>query len=281
LLKWLGKVNTLIENREDEGFSWRRRDYFLLRMTRWLPDRVICVSEAVRRVVSQKERLAESRAIVVHNGVPPLDVTDVAGDELRRELGLADDHLVVGMVANLNRAVKGASYLLDAAPVIIREVPETRFLLLGRGKGERALLARARALGVERNVILAGYRDEIHSYYATMDISVLTSLSEGLSLTLLESMAHGLPVVVTRVGGNAEVVVDGETGFLVPPRDVASFSEKVIALLRSPELRARLGRAGRHRVNEHFQIERAAARYLQIYETALAGLRSNEPWPGN
>ena len=270
VLKKLGKIRYLIENREDQGYSWNRRDYAILRAGRSLPDRVICVSEAVRQVVLERERIDADRVVVVHNGIEPLS-DDEVGDRqaVREELGLNESDLVVGMVANLNRKVKGVSYFIDALPLILEAVPSVRFVIFGKGKDEPALRERARSLSVDTSLVFAGFRPDIERYYAALDISVLTSLTEGLSISLLQSMQHGLPVVVTRVGGNPEVVVDGDTGFLVRARDPAKFAEKVIELLRDPDLRRRMGESGRNRVSEAFQVERAADRYLDIYEEVL------------
>ena len=136
---------------------------------------------------------------------------------------------------------------------------------------------KATALGIASYVIFAGYCEEVERYYAIMDISVLTSLSEGLSITLLESMSYGLPVVITRVGGNPEVVVDGQTGYLVPARDVPSFVERVVRLLQNPDLRARMGQEGCRRIMQKFQMKDVAKRYLEIYTDLLRmhGVRPN------
>lgn len=269
ILKRLGLIKYLIENREDQGFSWNHYDYALLRMTRSLPDRVICVSEAVRQVVLEKEGIDPERTVVVHNGIElsPLP-RPVNKSEAYAELGITKEHCVVGMVANFNRPVKGVAYFLEAIPLIIRAVPTARFLILGLGNTQE-LRNQAQTLGIEPYLILAGYREEVEKYYAIMDISVMTSLSEGLSITLLESMGHGLPVVVTRVGGNPEVVIDGETGYLVPPRDTAAFAKRVIELLKNPALRVRMGQAGRRRVEQCFQIHQASKKYLEIYTEIL------------
>lgn len=266
LLKYFGKTRVLIENREDQGFSWGPHEYAWLRATRSAPDRVVCVSEAVREVVLQRERLDERSVVVIRNGVEPVEGNTRNDASIRRELGIPADHLVVGMVANYNRPVKGVSYFLDAIPAIVSEVPSTRFVFLGGGAREGpALRDKAKALGIERFVTFTGHRKDIHRFYELMDISVLTSLSEGLSVTLLESMSHGLPVVVTDVGGNPEVVIDGRTGYLVPPRDERSLSDRIVKLLRDPELRIRMGEEGRRHVERHFRIQDVANRYLELY----------------
>jgi glycosyltransferase involved in cell wall biosynthesis len=276
-LKALGLVPRLVENREDQGFNWGRHEYSLLRLTANLPDRIICVSEAVRQTVLEREGHVPSRVTVIHNGID-IDTSLAAPSagprglpSLRRTLGLAEGDLVVGMVANFNRAVKGVGYFFDAMPMVLAEVPAARFLLLGRGDEEVHLRARAEAMGIADRVIFAGFQPEIGPYYDLMDISVLTSLSEGLSMTVLESMKHGVPVVATRVGGNPELVADGGTGYLVPARDVSAFAERVVELLRDPSRRVRMGREGRRVVEERFNIARTAELYTAAYRELLTG----------
>jgi len=271
LLKLGGVIRTLIENREDEGFNWGVHEYAWLRMTSGLPDRIICVSDAVKRVVMERERIEEERITVIRNGVEPFPEFGMETTKTRKELGLERRHLVVGMVANFNRSVKGVSLFLDAVPQIVQAVPDARFLLLGRGKEEKALREKAGSMGIESYVLFAGFRPDIHRYYAIMDVSVLTSFSEGLSISLLESMGYGIPVVVTRVGGNPEVVSDGSTGFLVPPGDVPAFAERTIRLLRDRELRKRMGEEARRRVERQFRIHDVASRYVEIYAGLLSG----------
>lgn len=272
LLKWGGAVKVLVENREDQGFDWGGHEYSWLRLTRNLPDRIICVSDAVKQVVMERERVSEDRIVVIRNGVETLPDAKAEAAEIRKEFGIGEDHLVVGMVANFNRSVKGVSLFLDAVPEIVRAVPAARFLLIGRGKEEKSLRDKARNMGIEPYVRFAGYRKDIHRCYAIMDISALTSFSEGLSITLLESMRCGLPVVATRVGGNPEVVVDGVTGYLVPPGDVSSFASRTVALLLNLESRRGMGEEGRRRVECHFLLRDVAKRYEEVYE----GLLSNE-----
>lgn len=272
LLKKFGLVEYLIENREDEGFNWGRHEYALLRLTRSLPDRVVCVSRGVRRVVLDREGLPPEKVTVIHNGIDTktsVSVDPSTVDAIRRSHGLEPHHLIVGMVANPNRSVKGVRYFVDAIPLILERVPAARFLIVGGGGEESELQARAESLGVERELVFTGFQPDTAPYYELMDLSVLTSLSEGLSMTLLESMKHGLPVVATRVGGNPELVVDGETGRLVPPRDVGAFADRVASLLEDPPLRRSMGAAGKEVVEERFDLSDTAAAYLRLYEEAL------------
>lgn len=269
-LRAAGIVPRLVENREDEGFAWGLHEYAWLRLTRGIPDRVVCVSEAVRRVAVRREGLDPERATVIHNGVDgPDPVPPHRVRVLRRELGIPDDAPVVGMVSNLNRAVKRVDRFLDAGPHILEAVPKARLVIVGGGPDEDALRARVRRADLSDRVLLPGYREDVDVFYALMDVAVLTSRSEGLSITLLEAMSHGLPVVATRVGGNPEVVEEGVTGFLVPTDELEAFVGRVVELLGRPALRDRMGRAGSERARTHFSLERATRSYAEVYRDVV------------
>ncbi len=266
ILKLTGKVKVLVENREDQGFNWGRHEYFWLRVTKHLPDRIVCVSEAVKRVVVERERVDPSRVVVVNNGIEIHDGAAGNREITRGKLGFGADHLVIGMVANYNRPIKGVGNFLDAIPPIVEAMPSARFLFVGGGEEGNTLRDKARSLGIEPYVVFAGFQKEIRSYYEIMDLSVLTSFSEGLSMTLLESMAHGIPIVATRVGGNPELVQDGVNGYLVPVRDNRALVDRIVELLGDRELRERMGREGRSIAEGRFRVSAAARRYLDIYE---------------
>lgn len=267
MLKATGVLNRLVENREDMGFNWSRHEYALLHLTKKLPDRIICVSEAVRKRVLEKERLDPARVRVIRNGIAPPPAPDTqAQTTVRAELGIPDSSPIVGMVANFNRSVKGAVHFVDALRLVAQEIPDVRFLLIGLGENESELRQRAEAAGVGELLLFPGFRSDIDRFYDAMDLSVLTSLSEGLSITLLESMNHGIPVVATHVGGNAELVQHGQTGFLVPPGDPVCFAAEVIRLLRDPGLRERFSRKAREVVRESFSLADVAAAYDDLYE---------------
>jgi glycosyltransferase involved in cell wall biosynthesis len=271
LLKMAGRINILVENREDEGFNWGWHEYLLLRMTKYLPDKIICVSEAVKKVVQDRERMEEARIVVINNGVDANHAPSGLQAVTRRELGFQEENLVIGMVANYNRPVKGVGNFLDVIPAIVSAVPSARFIFVGGGNEEKALREKARMLGIEPYLVFVGYTKEIHRYYEIMDISVLNSFSEGLSLTLLESMGYGIPVVATRVGGNPELVVEGETGYLVPVKNRSLLADRIVKLLVNPDLRRTMGEEGRRRIERKFRMRDVANRYLDLYKGLLVG----------
>lgn len=275
LLKQLGIVRHLVENREDEGFGWGPRIYRALRFTAGIPDRIVCVSESIREIVIEREGVSPERAIVIQNGVhepcAPVSPDDPELCALRDSLGLPPEAPVVGMVANLARPVKGGPHFIEALPLIAARVPGVHFLLVGHLDGLEALVSRAEALGVRDRLLLTGFRSDVDRLYPLMSMSVLTSLSEGLSITLLESMRHGLPVVATRVGGNPDLVRDGETGLLVPPGDPEAFADAVVSLLNDPVRRRAMGQAGQERVQREFSLPAVARQYEEVYADVLAG----------
>lgn len=275
MLRARGMTRVLVENREDEGFDWGFHEYALLRATRRFPDAVICVSDAVADVVRSREGVGEGRVHVIHNGVETASgngETDSAR-VLRRELGIPDDAAVVGMVANYDHRVKGAADFVRAIPLILDRCPSAYFVIVGEGRLRAEVEGLAAELGVDHRLRLPGFRRDVDRFYELMAVSVLTSLSEGFSITLLESMSRGLPVVVTRVGGNAEIVRDGISGFLVPPGHPSSFAERVSELLESPGLQERIGREARRIAQREFSLEATADRYAALYEELLSPVR--------
>ncbi len=267
VLKMTGAIPRLVENREDLGFNWGAHEYFLLRQTRHVPDRVVCVCDAVRRVVSEREGLSEDQLVVIPNGValPEERATDDGSARLRKELGLAPEAEVVGLVANYDRAVKAVHLLVEAAPDVLRERPGAKFVFVGRGD-DGPLRSLAEKLGVAEAVRFVGFRSDVEDFYDLMDVSVITSDSEGLSISILESMRHGIPVVATDVGGNPELVRDGESGFLIPRRDAAALADRIVRCLSSADLSSRLGLAARARVRDEFNLARTAAAYQRLYD---------------
>jgi glycosyltransferase involved in cell wall biosynthesis len=145
-----------------------------------------------------------------------------------------------------------------------------RILVAGRDHGIRAdLEALAAARGISHRIQFLGEYSDIPGLLAAADFGLLTSREEGFSNVILEGMAAGLAMIVTNVGGNAEAVVHGETGFVVRPRDPTAISDAIVTLARDPEARKRFGAAGRKRVEEEFSIDKCVKAHLDLYEEML------------
>ena len=223
--------------------------------------RIVAVSEDTRRALLAQgypARLVE----VVHNGVA-LPATPGARHRGARPL--------VGEIARLCD-VKGQRELIEA----LRLLPGVHALLVGEdletGGAYRDLLEReAQRAGLAERVVFAGYRADVPAVLDEVDVVVLPSWVEGMPLVLLEAMAHRRPVVATTVGGTPEVVVDGETGLLVPPRDPRALADAIRRLVDDPELATRMGEAGYERVRERFSVEAMTRRVLEIYDEVTRG----------
>ncbi|TLY15566.1 MAG: glycosyltransferase, partial [Nitrospirae bacterium] len=231
---------------------------------------MVAVSEDLKRFLLENVGVAPERLQVVYNGVNPAPhVPREKRDSVKAKLGLSDLDHVVGMVGSLY-PVKAHRYLLKAIPRVLAVCPRTVFLLIGRGELEATLKQEAKDLGIEEHVQFLGFRDDVPSILSVMDVFVLPSLSEGLSVALLEAMAAGIPTIATRVGGNPELVIDQRTGFLIPPRDTETLASKLLILLQDKELSRTLGDNGRKRVKDSFSFEAMVNNYQQLYERLLA-----------
>jgi glycosyltransferase involved in cell wall biosynthesis len=231
---------------------------------------MVAVSEDVKRFLVQVTGTAERRIRVVHNGIgrvapPPADELD----RRRSALGIARGERIVGMVGTLY-GVKGHRYLLDAAPQILDACPSTTFVIVGHGPLEAELKAHATRLGLDGRVRFVGFRDNAGELMPLFDVFALPSLSEGLSIALLEALAAGRPVVATNVGGNPELITDGETGLLVPAGDARSLAAAIGRLLTDTAEARRLGGNGMHRVTTRFGLDSMIGGYQAIYERELA-----------
>jgi glycosyltransferase involved in cell wall biosynthesis len=252
------------------------RQYFPDRATRRAAYRilshittVVAVSEDVKRLLVEVTGAAERRIRVVHNGIARW--TPPAPDEIARRraaLGIGADERIVGVVGSLY-GVKGHRYLLDAAPQILRTQPATRFVIVGRGERETELRAHAVALGLGERVRFLGFRTDVRDLLSLFDVFALPSLSEGLSIALLEAMAAARPVVATRVGGNPELITDGETGLLVPAGDSPRLADAVTRLLQHEREARRLGENAMHRVTRRFGVDKMVEGYQAIYAREL------------
>jgi glycosyltransferase involved in cell wall biosynthesis len=253
--------------------AWRRR------LQRWacsLADRVVANASAVRAALI-RDGYDAGRLDVIHNGIALERFRPRPGCvSPREELGIPRDAPLVAMLARLTE-LKGAEYFLEAAAIVAREQREARFLVVGDSKClgmgnpayRPALEDLAARLGLQGRVVFTGFRTDIPELLSELTVAVQPSLSEGLSNVVLESMAAGAPVVATAVGGNAEMVRDGETGLLVPPRDAPALAAGIGRLLAEPNLARRLGAAGRQRVEQCFSLEAMLRHTTALYREVL------------
>jgi glycosyltransferase involved in cell wall biosynthesis len=226
---------------------------------------MVAVAEDVRRFLADRIGVPREKLRTIYNGI---DVKTACcaddGVRVRHELGIPERTPVLGTIANLY-PVKGHTFLLKAAAEVARAVPLAVWLLAGRGRLLGELEDEARRLGIADQVRFLGFRDDAAALLQAVNVFILPSLSEGLPVAVLEAMAAGKPVVATDVGGNREVIVDGQTGFLVPPRDAGALAARTITLLTDKSLADRYGAEGQARVREEFSLERMVSAYEELY----------------
>lgn len=232
--------------------------------------RIVAVSESLRRL-ALATGVEASRLEVIYNGIDTEMFAPGSVRSLRGELGIDDDEVLIGAVGNVRRS-KDYAVLLKAAARLRSDSTRYRFVIAGRATGPLFddLIRTRRELGLENVVTFAGFREDIAHLMQNLDVFVTTSSSEGFSLTTVQAMACGVPVVATRSGGPEEIVEDGVTGLLVPTGSPDAVAGAIHALVAAPERRARLARAGRAAVQDRFRTAAMLDAYQALYQDCLA-----------
>ena len=236
-------------------------------LSRWKYRQVdcfVCASEAIRKMLVA-DGIEDERTVTVHEGIDVEHVRAAPPAKLHEEFWLPHEAPVVGNVAALVPH-KGQRYLIDAAALVLRHVPDARFIMAGEGELRPQLERQIKEHRLEKHVFLAGFRPDVLSLHKSFDIFALSSTTEGLGTSLLDAMACGKPIVATTAGGIPEVVDDGATGLLVPPRDAERLAQAIVVLLKDAEKRAKFGAAGLARVRDRFSAERMVQDTLRVYQ---------------
>lgn len=243
---------------------------------RWLSpklvDGVIVPSQALKKQVTRHGYLSDAMVMVIYNGTEDKRFVrpDAASVRALRDKYHLDQDKLVAVVVGRFVDQKGHKYLVEAAPEIVRQIPNVVFLFLGDGHHEASLRSRVTELGLNRNFVFAGMLDKIDLELAGSDLMVHPAVEEPFSHALLEGMRAGLPIVASRVGGIPEALVDGECALMVPARDSGSLAAGVVQLLRSAETRTTLGKAAQERWRDHFRIDTMMQR-VEAYFLLLTG----------
>lgn len=237
-----------------------------------LPHKVITTGEAIRRQMIEDNGFDEKRIISIPTGVD-LNLFDPerVNGTLRSDWGVPAYVPVIGMVAVI-RSWKGHEYFVDAAGIVLKEFPEARFFIVGDGPRKEIVSNYIKARGLQDSIIMTGQRDDIPHVMASFDIVVLPSYAnEGLPQSLIQAMAMGKPVIASNVGSIPEVVIDGKTGYLVPPRSPSAIAEKIISLLKDNGLRLEMGDEGRSLVSSRLSLEDMLNRIEALYTDLIMG----------
>ncbi|MFL6028863.1 MAG: glycosyltransferase family 4 protein [Gaiellaceae bacterium] len=260
------------------GYFGPLRSWFFRMLERWLASRttaLIAVSPQVRDDlvalgIAPRERFAVVRlGIELGERVGPREDGRV---ESRRYLGIAPDQFAVGWIGRMT-AVKRTDDVLIAFKGLREDGVDAVLCMVGDGPDRPHLERRAHDLGIVRDTLFLGYQEEVAPFYAAFDALVLPSSNEGTPVSAIEALAAGRPVVATRVGGVPDVVVEGEDGFLVEPGATDDLAARLAQLARDPQLRERMGRAGRERVLPRYAVERLVDDVDRLYRSLLSAAR--------
>jgi len=247
----------------------RRVDFHLKRhaFSRWKYRHVQTFIAASRTIagILETDGIAPDRIAVVHDGVNLGAIDSQEAVDAHAVFWLPHGAPLVGNVAALV-AHKGQKHLVSAAALVMRDVPDARFLIVGEGELREPLEKQIKHAGLEKHVFLTGFRHDALGLMKSLDLFVMSSVTEGLGSAALEAMACSRAVVATRAGGLPEAVAHGETGLLVPPHDDAALAEAITALLRDPVRRQAMGEAGRARVVAEFSVEKMVKDTVAVYE---------------
>ena len=234
-------------------------------------DRFLAISQAVRdRLIA--DRLPSSKIEIVHEGVDVERLVSLPHGNLHAALFLPTHSPIVATIGALV-AQKDHHTLVEAAAIVVKQVSDVRFVILGEGDLRPHLEKQIKHLHLERHVFLAGFRADVLELLKDADVFALSSTHEGMCTSLLDAMAAEKPAVATAVGGVPEVVDDLETGFLVPPREPAALAARLVQLLTDQALRRRMGRAGLERVRRLFTVERMVQETADAYQKLVEPLR--------
>ena len=276
--RWAGLPRVLGTFHVDSTYDLERvRSGLTHRVLEWYSNRslhrAIAVSEATKRDWMRRTGIAAKRVVTIHNGIDPDDFRRRQPIESARgQLGLPRDAVVLGGLGRLDPA-KGFGDLVEALALLHTEFPQLYVAIAGAGPLRESLAALAAARSVASRFILLGFQPDVNLVLDACDVFVLPSLCEALPFALLEAMAHELPAVGTGVGGVPEVIVPGETGFVTPPRDPQALAAALRPLVASAQLRERLGRAGRERVQRHFHERDMIRKTVDVYRELVRGQR--------
>ncbi|MBU1389742.1 MAG: glycosyltransferase family 4 protein [Proteobacteria bacterium] len=244
---------------EGLGYIPQCRNWFFFRLLSLFFDRTILVSDEMRQRLIGSYGFSFKNTAVIHNGI---DIPENINDR-------STEKIIIGSAGRLF-PVKDFGLFVDIACVLAAQNRLFHFVIAGDGPERKMLQEKIRERGLQERFELPGHQDDMFSFYKKLDVYVNTSTHEGIPMTALEAMSHGIPVVAPYVGGFPEIIVDGECGHLVGQRDASLFAEKIFELV-CPAQRKKMAIAARHRAKEFFSQKSMAEKYLQVFDKLLTG----------
>jgi len=265
----LAKTPVIINSEHGYGSHISKRKYWAEAFLMNRINMTLAVTKHLEECLSGRPFADKSRIRTLHNGID-CEQYESKGTKNRVEksLGISSTDIVVGCVGRL-AAIKDHETLMRSFKLVHGDFPKTKLVIVGEGENRKSLEALRQTLRLESHIVLTGERNDIKTLLSRMDVFVLSSLNEGISITLLEAMSSGLPVVATSVGGNTEVLENGLCGILVPPRDPEKMAQGILTIISDQGKARSLGKAAKKRVKEKFSIKRVVRELESLYRSLL------------
>lgn len=247
-----------------EQFNWKK--FLLNPLLAKATDHIVSISKSTAKAMNVYDNFPLHRIEVIHNGIHfPESHQSIDISSKKHSLGLPSLSRVIGTAARLED-IKNISMIIRSFREVIDEIPDTYLLIAGKGSEKEALTKLSEDLGLSQRVLFIGLRTDLWEIYQLLEVFLLSSLTEGVSLTLLEAMASGVPAIVTDVGGNPEVVTDGVTGALVPLNDDKAMAKKIIELLNNQRKWNSYASNAKKRITSDFSFESMMESYKKLYQ---------------
>jgi len=246
-----------------DSSTWKRK--LVNPLLNLFTDQVTAISKATKQALIEFENIPEKSIDVIYNGIAPLQFEQPDVDLLRTELSIPDDHMVLGTIARFD-PIKNHTMMLKAFSLVLEEQPNTTLIIVGDGEERENIESCIKKLDIQMKVILTGYQTKPKNYLALMDIYLLSSFSEGTSMTLLEAMSLGKPCVVTDAGGNPEIIFNRKNGFVTPNNDANKFGDAILQLMNNKLLLHECSQASFSQYDCNFTIKNMNRYYANLYD---------------
>jgi glycosyltransferase involved in cell wall biosynthesis len=271
---FIKKVPIIIAEETSDPQNRSRKADFLLRLLCIPADKVVAISPGTEQYLQKRAKIPIHKIQLINNGVDvPHSVTIQEIEKLKNHWRINNDDFIIGSVGRLENNVKKFTDIIKAI-ALLEKYQNLKLLIVGDGRDKKLILQTAEHLGVSNKLIMAGFQADTSPYYQLMDVFCLASQREGFGLVAAEAMFHQLPVVATSVGGLKSVVINNETGFLVPPNRPEAIAQKLEILINNPDLRKAFGMVGFHRAKTEYAPEvyvgKVDKMYQELYQKKIA-----------
>jgi len=251
-----------------DSSTWKRK--LINPILNLFTDQVTAISNATKTALTEFENIPQKSINVIYNGITSLQIDLEKVQKIRAELAIPANHKILGTIARFD-PIKNHSMMLNAFAQVLKQQPKTILVIVGDGEERDNIENCIALLGISNKVILTGYNSKPVNYLALMDVYLLSSFSEGTSMTLLEAMSLSKPCVVTDVGGNPEVIINGKNGFVTPNNDVGKFAQGILKMINPNNKNSNLGQASLKRFDLLFSEKCMNSQYQKLYNQLKSG----------